>query len=59
MGSIYGSDSNWPGGAFVKYLKIFSLAPGPHTIRVEDMGIKGDGGGDDVTVVFFGFGSES
>jgi hypothetical protein len=53
-GSIYGTDSNYPGGAFVKYLEISSLAPRKHTISVENMGINGGGGGDDVTIFFFG-----
>jgi len=55
-GSVYGTDANWPGGAFVKYLTMTNLGPGPHTVRVEALGIAGDGGGDDVTVYFFGFG---
>jgi parallel beta-helix repeat protein len=54
-GSVYGSDANWPGGAFVKYLQITGLGAGPHTVRVEALGQAGDGSGDDVTVYFFGF----
>lgn len=54
-GSVYGSDADWPGGAFVKYLQITGLGTGPHTVRVETLGQAGDGGGDDVTVYFFGF----
>ncbi|WP_340818861.1 LamG-like jellyroll fold domain-containing protein [Methanolobus sp. WCC4] len=53
-GSVYGSDVNYPGGAFVKYLEISGLERSTHTIRVECMGIKGAGGGDDVLVSFFG-----
>jgi len=41
---------------FIKYLEISGLTPGPHTIRVENMGIQGTGSaGDDVAVYFFGF----
>jgi parallel beta-helix repeat protein len=54
-GSVYGTDGEWPGGAFVKYLQITELGAGPHTIRVEALGRAGAGGGDDVTVLFFGF----
>ncbi|MBN2489034.1 MAG: AbfB domain-containing protein [Methanosarcinaceae archaeon] len=53
-GNIYGFDVNYPGGAFVKYLEISGLASSTHTIRVENMGVNGAGGGDDVTIVFFG-----
>ena len=53
-GSVYGSDVNYPGGAFVKYLEISGLDKSTHTIRVENMGTSGAGGGDDVTIMFFG-----
>jgi hypothetical protein len=56
-GSIYGSDTSWPDGAFIRYLQISGLTPGSHTIRVENMGINGAGGGDDVCLYFFGFGA--
>lgn len=55
-GNTYGSDPNYPGNAFVKYLKISGLPRGPHAIRVEHTGVVGAGGGADVTVYFFGFG---
>ena len=54
-GSIYGSDTNWPGGMFVRYLEVSGLGPGPHTVRVEALGQPGDGGGDDVAMRFLGF----
>jgi hypothetical protein len=53
-GSIYSS-----GGGFIKYLEISGLTPGSHTVRVENMGINGAGGGDDVCLYFFGFSSAS
>ena len=37
-GDTHGTDGNWPGGAFVKYLYVSGLLPGPHTIRVEFVG---------------------
>ncbi|MCD4704044.1 MAG: hypothetical protein K8R64_07110 [Methanosarcinaceae archaeon] len=45
-GSVYGSD--------VIYLEISGLDSSTHVIRVENMGIKGIGGEDDVTIRFFG-----
>lgn len=53
-GSVYGSDVNYPGGAFVKYLKVSGLDSSTHTIRVENMGVKGAGGGIHVCIRFFG-----
>ncbi|WP_167879431.1 LamG-like jellyroll fold domain-containing protein [Methanococcoides sp. NM1] len=53
-GNTYGSDPAYPGGAFVKYLEISGLDKGTHTIRVENMGISGPGGGNHVTIYFFG-----
>ena len=53
-GSVYGSDINYPGGAFVKYLEISGLDKSTHTIRVENMGTSGAHGGNDVTIMFFG-----
>ena len=49
-GDTHGADVNWPGGAFVKYLYISGLAPGPHTVRVEFVGPG------DATIRYFGFG---
>lgn len=49
-GDTYGTNVNWPGGAFVKYLYISGLLPRQHTIRVEFVGPG------DVTVRYFGFG---
>ena len=57
-GNTYGSDVNYPGSAFVKYLEISGLTPGTHTVRVENLGQVGAGGGDDVAVYFFGYGSQ-
>lgn len=54
-GSTHGDDAEWPGGAFVRYLQITDLEPGSHTVHVEATGRMGKGGGDDVTVAFFGF----
>jgi len=54
-GNTYGEDGNYPGGAFVNYLYFTDLGPGPHTIRVENMGQTGGGANDNVTVMFFGF----
>ena len=56
-GSVYGSSGSYPGGAFVRYLSIANLPAGPHTIRVECLGINGAGGGDDVALLLFGFGT--
>ena len=53
-GNTHGSDNNYPGGAFVKYLEISNLPLDIHTIRVENMGIPGASAGDDVTILFFG-----
>ncbi|MBN2461987.1 MAG: hypothetical protein JXB43_00110 [Dehalococcoidia bacterium] len=53
-GNTYGTDTKYPGGAFVKYLEISGLALGKHTISVENIGINGSGGHDDVTIFFFG-----
>jgi hypothetical protein len=53
-GNTHGSDNNYPGGAFVKYLEISGLPLDIHTITVENMGIPGAGAGDDVTIYFFG-----
>jgi len=53
-GSTYGTDPNYPGGAFVKYLEISGLTSGKHTVSVENIGINGNGGGDDVTILLFG-----
>ncbi len=50
-GNTYGTDANWPGGSYVKYLYVSGLAPGPHTLRVEYVGPG------DVTVRYFGFGT--
>ncbi len=49
-GDTHGTDTNWPGGMYVKYLHLSGLQPGPHTLRVEDVGPG------DVTVRLFGFG---
>ena len=56
-GSTYGSDANYPGNAFVKYLEISGLEQEIHTVRVENTGVAGAGGGDDVTIFFFGLGN--
>ncbi|WP_445475414.1 LamG-like jellyroll fold domain-containing protein [Methanococcoides methylutens] len=53
-GNTYGSDVYYPGGAYIKYLEISGLDRTTHTIRVENMGTNGAGGGDDVTIFFFG-----
>ena len=58
-GNTYGADAYSPGQSFVKYLDISGLVSTTHTIRVESMGISGDGGGDWVTVLFFGLGEVS
>lgn len=50
-GNTAGTDSNYPGGAFVKYLQITGLDPvANHILRVET---STDGGA--VTIYFFGF----
>ena len=54
-GNIYGPTENM----FLNYLEISGLVPGEHTIRVENLGITGDGGGDDVAMRFFGCSSTS
>ncbi|WP_445474536.1 LamG-like jellyroll fold domain-containing protein [Methanococcoides methylutens] len=53
-GDTYGGDSKFPEGKFIKYLEISGLDKGFHTIRVENMGNSGQGGGDDVNIYFFG-----
>lgn len=50
-GEMRGSDNQWPGGAFVRYLEVAGLEPGNHTLRFE----PADQGGP-VTVYFFGLG---
>jgi hypothetical protein len=55
-GSTYGTSGDPAAGAYVKYLEISGLATGAHTVRVECLGINGAGGGDDVTILLFGFG---
>ncbi|MBN2556250.1 MAG: right-handed parallel beta-helix repeat-containing protein [Anaerolineales bacterium] len=55
VGSVYGENGNYPGGAFVNYLYFTDLGSGPHTIRVEAVGEETMGVGDNVTVMFFGF----
>ncbi len=56
-GNTYGRDANYPGNAFVKYLEISGLERERHTVRVENTGVAGAGGGDDVTIFFFGLGN--
>jgi hypothetical protein len=51
MGEMRGTDNQWPGGAFVRYLEVAGLEPGFHTLRFEP---TGEGGS--VTVYFFGIG---
>jgi len=51
-GDTEGTDTNYPGGAFVKYLQINNLPDIPnHILRVET-----DETGGGVTIYFFGFG---
>jgi hypothetical protein len=51
-GETEGTDTNYPGGAFVKYLQINNLPEIPnHILRVET-----DEAGGGVVVYFFGFG---
>jgi hypothetical protein len=50
-GNTYGPSAT----GYIHYLQISGLAPGSHTVRIENMGQAGDGGGDDVHVYFFGF----
>ena len=53
-GDTFGADGYWPGRAFAKYLEVSGLAVGKHTIRVENLGQTGAGGGSDMTIYFFG-----
>lgn len=53
-GSIYG-DQNSAEGMFLNYLEVSGLEPGTHTIRLENLGIAGAGGGIHVAMRFFGF----
>ncbi|MGD2162183.1 MAG: FHA domain-containing protein [Anaerolineales bacterium] len=53
-GEMRGTDNQWPGGAFVRYLEIAGLEPGIHNLRFEP---TGEGGS--VTVYFFGIGEVS
>lgn len=48
-GNTHGSDANWPGGAFVKYLKVTGVRIPFQKIRVECLG-QGH-----VTILCFGF----
>ena len=57
-GDTYGSDGMWPGNAFVNYLEITGLSFTNHTVRVEHMGKDGGGGGNHVSVFFFGWGKK-
>ncbi|MGD2057611.1 MAG: FHA domain-containing protein [Anaerolineales bacterium] len=50
-GEMRGEDNQWPGGAFVRYLEVSGLEPGPHSLRFEPTGQGGS-----VTVYFFGIG---
>jgi hypothetical protein len=55
---VWTGDTYGPGvgpDSFIKYLEVSELTPGSHTVRVENMGINGAGGGNDVTIYFFGF----
>ncbi|MBN2231029.1 MAG: hypothetical protein JW779_15700 [Candidatus Thorarchaeota archaeon] len=53
-GSTYSSGNDSPWGVFAKYLEACELSAGTHTIRVENMGTSGIGGGTEVIVIFFG-----
>ena len=50
-GEMRGSDNQWPGGAFVRYLEVAGLEPGNHMLRFEPIGQGGA-----VTAYFFGVG---
>jgi hypothetical protein len=52
-GNIWGGE----GGHFCNYLEVSGLAPGPHTIMAENLGIDGGGGDDDTAMRYFGFSS--
>ena len=56
-GSIYGGDPSSEEGMYLNYLEISGLEPGIHTIMVENLGINGEGGGDDAAIRYFGFGT--
>ncbi|MCD4753714.1 MAG: hypothetical protein K8R40_11635 [Anaerolineaceae bacterium] len=56
-GSIYGGDPSSEEGMYLNYLEISGLEPGIHTIMVENLGINGEGGGDDAAMRYFGFGT--
>lgn len=53
-GSTYSSGYDSPWGVFAKYLEACELSAGTHTVRVENMGTSGIGGGTEVIVIFFG-----
>ena len=57
QGSIYGGNPGSAEGMFLYYLEISGLVPGVHTIKVENLGINGKGGGDDAAMRYFGFSS--
>ena len=42
---------------FIGYIEVSGLVPGTHTITVENLGIAGEGGGDDTAMRYFGFSS--
>jgi len=53
-GSTYSGGNDSPWGVFAKYLEACELSAGAHSIRVENMGSSGIGGGTEVIVIFFG-----
>ncbi len=55
--NAYG-DEDSPQGMFLNYVEMSGLQPGQHTIRLENLGMEGDGGGDDVSMRFFGCSSK-
>ena len=44
-------------GIFRQNLEISGSDPSMHTITVESVGVNGEGGGDDVSVPYSGFGT--
>ena len=52
-GNIWGGAE----GNYRNYLEISGLAPGSHTIMVENLGVDGGGGDDDTAIRYFGFSS--
>jgi hypothetical protein len=55
-GSVYGEMKS--DNMFLNYIEYYYLPAGQHTIRLENLGIEGEGKGDDVAIRYFGCSSQ-